>query len=204
MIVEPESAGSSEQPRPTSADQPASPAGPAQDAANSASDAKPAGSASDAKSAGAAPEAKPAGSAPDPEPAGSAPNERPAGSTPSAPSGGSAADASVEDSLIPIDLFAKIDLRVATVLHVEPHPNADRLLKLQIDLGSERRQLVAGLASHYRPEDLIGKQIIVVANLKPAKLRGELSQGMLLAASDADGVAILRPERPMAPGSQVR
>ena len=168
MIVEPESAGSSEQPRPTSADQPVSPAGPAQDAANSASDAKPAGSA------------------------------------PSAPSAGSAADASVEDSLIPIDLFAKIDLRVATVLHVEPHPNADRLLKLQIDLGSERRQLVAGLASHYRPEDLIGKQIIVVANLKPAKLRGELSQGMLLAASDADGVAILRPERPMAPGSQVR
>lgn len=145
--------------------------------------------------------ASPAGSAPDAKPAGSPADAKPGGS---APSRGSDPDASGEDSLIPIDLFAKVDLRIATVLHVEPHPNADRLLKLQIDLGSERRQLVAGLASHYRPEDLIGKQIVVVANLKPAKLRGELSQGMLLAASDPDGVAILRPERAMAPGSQVR
>lgn len=133
-------------------------------------------------------------------------SSEPSRPNPTDPSASSAppADSAAEDSLIPIDLFAKVDLRIATVLQVEPHPNADRLLKLQIDLGSERRQLVAGIASHYRPEDLIGKQIVVVANLKPAKLRGELSQGMLLAASDADGVAILTPERAMAPGSQVR
>ncbi len=104
---------------------------------------------------------------------------------------------------ISIDDFAKVKLRVARILEVEPHPNADRLLKMQIDLGDERRQLVAGLASHYSPEDLVGRQIVVVANLKPAKLRGELSQGMLLAASDGDGVAILTPARPVAPGASV-
>ncbi|MCA9726516.1 MAG: methionine--tRNA ligase subunit beta [Candidatus Eisenbacteria bacterium] len=149
------------------------------------------------------------------ESAGSGPAE-PASSTPSssssppessAPASGAAPDstpAANEDALISIDAFARADLRVAQVLHVEPHPNADRLLKLQIDLGSERRQLVAGLAAYYKPEDLIGKQIVVVANLKPAKLRGEVSQGMLLAGSDEEGVAILMPARPMAPGSKVR
>jgi methionyl-tRNA synthetase len=107
---------------------------------------------------------------------------------------------------IPIDIseFARIDLRVARVLEVEPHPNAERLLKLKIDLGSETRQLVAGLAEHYRPEDLVGQQIVVVANLKPARLRGELSEGMLLAAADESGVAVLTPARPMAPGAKVR
>lgn len=161
------------------------------------------------ESAGSNEESRPTAGDQFASPAGSTRDVKPAGSPADAQPGGSAAsdsdaDATGEDSLIPIDLFAKVDLRIATVLHVEPHPNADRLLKLQIDLGSERRQLVAGLASHYRPEDLIGKQIVVVANLKPAKLRGELSQGMLLAASDGEGVAILRPERAMAPGSQVR
>ena len=117
---------------------------------------------------------------------------------------GEAKKASEDENLISIDSFARVDLRVARVLQVEPHPNADRLLKLQIDLGDERRQLVAGLAAHYRPEELIGKQIIVVANLEPAKLRGEVSQGMLLAASDEEGVSILMPERPMTPGSRVR
>ena len=105
--------------------------------------------------------------------------------------------------LISIDDFARLELRVARVLAVEPHPNADRLLRLQIDLGDERRQLVAGLAQHYSPEDLVGREIVIVANLKPAKLRGELSQGMLLAASDEDGVAILTPCRPVSPGSRV-
>lgn len=123
---------------------------------------------------------------------------------PPAQPAGPSEQAATSSQPVTIDLFAKIDLRVATVLHVEPHPNADRLLKLQIDLGSERRQLVAGLAAHYRPEDLIGKQIVVVANLVPAKLRGEMSQGMLLAASDSEGVAILMPARPMIPGSQIR
>lgn len=109
-----------------------------------------------------------------------------------------------DDGLIDIDLFARIDLRVARVLTVEPHPNAERLLKMTIDLGSETRQLVAGIAQHYKPEDLLGQQIVVVANLKPARLRGEISQGMLLAASDETGVAVLMPARPMAPGSKIR
>lgn len=110
----------------------------------------------------------------------------------------------VEDPKISIEDFLKVDLRVGRVLEVLPHPNADRLLRLQVDMGSERRQLVAGLAEHYSPEDLIGRQVVVVANLKPAKLRGEVSEGMLLAAADDSGVFLLAPESPVAPGSQVR
>jgi methionyl-tRNA synthetase len=92
---------------------------------------------------------------------------------------------------ITYDDFAKLDFRVATVLAAEPHPNADRLLKLQIDLGPlGPRQICAGVKAYYKPEDLIGKQIIVVANLEPRKIRGEDSNGMLLAASVKDGEAI--------------
>lgn len=109
-----------------------------------------------------------------------------------------------DSGIIGIQEFARIDLRVARVLSVEPHPNAERLLKLKIDLGTETRQLVAGLAQHYQPEDLLGQQIVVVANLAPARLRGELSEGMLLAASDETGVTVLTVARPMAPGSKVR
>src|SRR5579862_4870715 len=85
---------------------------------------------------------------------------------------------------IKYDDFAKLELRVATVLECKPHPNADKLLILQIDLGSEKRQICAGLRLHYQPEQLVGKQIIVVANLEPRTMRGEISQGMLLAATD--------------------
>ncbi len=105
--------------------------------------------------------------------------------------------------LLGIGEFARLELRAAKVLEAGPHPNADRLLKLQIDLGSEQRQLVAGIAASYRPEELVGRTIVVVANLKPARLRGELSQGMLLAASDGDVVSLLVPDRPVAPGSVV-
>ena len=81
--------------------------------------------------------------------------------------------------------FAKLDLRVATVTSAEDHPNADKLLKLQLDDGSGTpRQICAGVKAHYNAEDLVGKQIIVVANLAPRELRGETSHGMLLAASD--------------------
>src|SRR5712671_7793296 len=88
-------------------------------------------------------------------------------------------------SLIKYDDFAKLELRVATVLECKPHANADKLLVLQIDLGAERRQICAGLRQHYQPEQLVGKQIVVVANLAPRTMRGEISQGMLLAATDA-------------------
>src|SRR3954466_2007905 len=85
---------------------------------------------------------------------------------------------------IQFDDFAKVELRVATVLECKAHPNADKLLVLQIDLGTEKRQICAGLRQHYHPEQLVGKQIVVVANLAPRTMRGEVSQGMLLAATD--------------------
>lgn len=105
---------------------------------------------------------------------------------------------------IGIDEFAKVELRVATVIAAEPHPKADRLLILKIDLGDEERQLVAGIRAHYTPEELVGKQIVVVANLQPAVLRGVESQGMLLAASDGEKVIVLSPEKPIAAGAKVR
>jgi methionine--tRNA ligase beta chain len=105
--------------------------------------------------------------------------------------------------MITIDDFRKVELRIATVKAAEPHPNADRLMVLQVDLGGEERQICAGIRNHYTPEDLLGKQIVVVANLEPAKLRGLESQGMLLAASDDGRVIILTPERPVQPGAKV-
>jgi methionyl-tRNA synthetase len=104
---------------------------------------------------------------------------------------------------IGIDDFGKIDLRVATVVNAEPVPKAKKLLKLDIDLG-ERRTIVAGIAEHYTPESLIGRQIIVVANLKPAKLMGILSQGMLLAAGDDAGPVLITPDKAVARGVALR
>src|SRR5438105_11234160 len=100
--------------------------------------------------------------------------ELPNASTPPAPA----------SNAITYDDFAKLELRVATVLDCKPHPNADKLLVLQIDLGTEKRQICAGLRLHYQPEQLIGKQIVVVANLEPRTMRGEPSQGMLIASTD--------------------
>ena len=110
------------------------------------------------------------------------------------------------DQFVTIDDFAKIHLRVATIVEAKPHPNADKLLVLQVDLGSDRRQICAGIRAHYPPEQLVGKQIVVVANLAPRPLRGEMSQGMLLAASDpATGkVIIISPSDPCTPGSGVK
>ncbi len=105
--------------------------------------------------------------------------------------------------MISIDEFRKIEIKVATIKHAEPHPNADRLMVLKIDLGSEQRQLVAGIKGHYAAEDLIGRQIVVVANLEPAKLRGIESQGMLLAATDNDKIVLLNPEKLVSPGARV-
>ena len=84
---------------------------------------------------------------------------------------------------ITIDDFMKVELRVAQVMEVEPVKKADKLLKLQLDLGYEKRQVVSGIAEYYKPEELVGKKVICVTNLKPVKLRGELSQGMILAGS---------------------
>ncbi|MGE5609464.1 MAG: methionine--tRNA ligase subunit beta [Bacillota bacterium] len=107
---------------------------------------------------------------------------------------------------ISYDDFAKLELRIATVLECKLHPNADKLLVLQIDLGTEKRQICAGLRAHYQPEQLVGKQIVVVANLDSRHMRGEISQGMLLATTDsANGrVVIVSPTDTVAPGSIVK
>ena len=105
--------------------------------------------------------------------------------------------------MISIDEFRKVELKIATIKSADPHPNADKLMVLQIDLGAEERQICAGIRSHYTAEELVGKQIVVVANLETATLRGLESQGMLLAASDEGRVIILTPEKPVPAGSTV-
>lgn len=108
-------------------------------------------------------------------------------------------------SEITIEDFLKVQLRVGRVLEAEPLEGSDKLMKLQVVLGEEQRQIVAGIRAGYTPEDLIGRQVVVVANLKPAKLRGADSQGMLLAAVDSDGKAILlQPDRESPEGALVR
>jgi len=105
--------------------------------------------------------------------------------------------------MISIEDFRKVELRVATIKSAEPHPNADRLMVLQVDLGDQQRQICAGIRGQYAPEELLGKQIVVVVNLETAKLRGLDSEGMLLAASDDGRVIILTPEKSVAAGAKV-
>ena len=95
-------------------------------------------------------------------------------------------------------------MRVARIEEAERVEGADRLLRLQISLGDEKRQLVAGIAEHYETDALIGRQIVVVANLEPATIRGVESQGMLLAASGDQGLALLAPDGDIADGAEVR
>ena len=121
---------------------------------------------------------------------------------------------------IDFEHFSKLDLRVATVTACEAHPNADKLLKVTLDDGTEEgRQVCAGVKAWYEPESLVGKQVVIVANLEPRKLRGEISQGMILAASelktepdpDAEGkpgpeerdVGVVTIDKPVTPGSRV-
>ncbi len=117
----------------------------------------------------------------------------------------SASPEKVSQEKISIDEFGRLDLRVAKVLEAEAIPGATRLLKLIVDLGSEKRQLVAGIAEVYQPESLVGRTIIVVANLKPVRLRGVESDGMLLAAQPPDGKPVLATfDESVPPGSKVR
>ncbi|MFT5366953.1 MAG: methionyl-tRNA synthetase [Candidatus Latescibacterota bacterium] len=109
-----------------------------------------------------------------------------------------------KEDLISFKEFQKLKLRVARIESAEKVEGADRLLKLQISLGDEKRQLVAGIAQHYETETLVGKQIVIVANLEPAKIRGVESQGMLLAASDGSGLTLLSPEGEISDGAEVR
>ena len=99
--------------------------------------------------------------------------------------------APTSDGKITIDDFAKVELRVALVKVAEKVPNADKLLRLEVDLGTEQRQILAGIAESYAPESLIGRKVVIVANLAPRKMRGLESNGMIVAASPEGGKAVL-------------
>lgn len=104
---------------------------------------------------------------------------------------------------IDISYFKNVKLKVAQILSARKVPETDKLMELRISLGDEERTLVAGIALAYSPDELPGKYIIVVSNLKPAKLKGITSQGMLLAARDATGLSLLTIDRPVSPGSLI-
>lgn len=107
-------------------------------------------------------------------------------------------------STITIDDFKKVVLKVGKVLEASAHTNANKLLVLKVDLGGgEVRQVVSGIKQWYAPEQLVGKSVVLVANLQPAQLRGVESQGMVLAATSGDQVILLSPEKEAAPGSKV-
>ncbi|MDE7407172.1 MAG: methionine--tRNA ligase subunit beta, partial [Muribaculaceae bacterium] len=106
---------------------------------------------------------------------------------------------------VDFDIFCKCDLRVGTVLECERVPKADKLLKFLIDDGLEQRTIVSGIAKYYKPEDLVGKQVCFIANLPPRKLKGVVSQGMILSAENADGsLVVMGPTAPVVPGAQVK
>ena len=107
--------------------------------------------------------------------------------------------------LITLDDFKKVELKLAKVIAAERVPKSEKLLKIQVEIGSEKRQVVAGIAQHYKPEDLVGKLIVVVANLQPAKLMGQESQGMLLAATDSAGkLAVLTVADSLESGAPIK
>lgn len=106
--------------------------------------------------------------------------------------------------MINIDDFKKLELKVAKIKEVRGHPDADKLYVIVIDLGDKIKQVVAGIKGSYRTEDLVGKQVVVVDNLEPALLRGVESQGMILAASDETGIAIITTDREVKLGSIVK
>jgi methionyl-tRNA synthetase len=108
------------------------------------------------------------------------------------------------DDRISIEDFMKVELRVAKILEAERVPKSKKLVKMLIDAGSERRTIVAGIAEAYEPEQLVGKTVVIVANLKPAKLMGIESNGMVLAASPDGGHPLVINAEPAAPGTRVR
>lgn len=111
----------------------------------------------------------------------------------------------LEKPLISLDEFQRIDLRIATVVNAERIPNASKLLKIELLVGSDRRTVVAGIAEEYEPSSLIGRQVVYLANLEPKKLRGVESQGMILAAETPEGTAILlQPDKEAPSGAQIR
>ncbi len=103
-----------------------------------------------------------------------------------------------------IDDFKKLDLRVAEIIRVEPHPNADRLWLVWVRIGAEERQVIAGIRKFYTAEELVGKKVVVVANLEPAVIRGIESNGMILAASTDNELTLISPEKNIPTGAVVK
>ncbi len=132
------------------------------------------------------------------------PETTPGGDAPAAPAPEAAAQPEGV-ALCTFDDFAKIRLTAAEIVAAEPHPKADKLIKLQIRLGDRQKQICAGIRAFYSPEELVGRRIVVVDNLEPRKLRGELSNGMLLAAHGPDGsISLVTLDKPDFPtGGQV-
>ena len=106
--------------------------------------------------------------------------------------------------MITFDEFKNLDLKVARIIEVGDHPNADKLYIVKIDLGDEKKEVVAGIKKAYKPDELKGKLVIVVANLAPLAIRGVESNGMILAAQDGDSLAVVTPDKDVAPGSIVK
>jgi methionine--tRNA ligase beta chain len=132
-------------------------------------------------------------------------NSNPATDSPVPPSTTPAnAPAEIKPATVAYEHFAQLDLRVARVLEVREHPNANKLLLLKVKVGDLEKQIVAGIRGHYEPAALVGRLIVVVNNLAPAVIRGEESNGMLLAASDGTSVVLLQPDRQIAEGSKVK
>ena len=110
----------------------------------------------------------------------------------------------METNVIKFEEFKKLDLRIAKITEAEEVEGSEKLLKLEVDLGGEKRQLVAGIRQFYSPQDIIGREIVVVANLEPRKLMGIESQGMLLAADIEGRPVLLRPDEEVPPGNKIR
>ena len=125
---------------------------------------------------------------------------QPTATAPTSPS----VPASPAQPQITIDEFMKIQLKTAKVLSAERVPKSEKLIKLHVSLGTEQRQIVAGIGKKYEPDALVGKTIVIVANLKPAKLMGIESQGMILAAGDTDVQGLLTIQEEVDPGTQVK
>ena len=106
--------------------------------------------------------------------------------------------------MITFDDFKKLELRTAKIVDVKDHPDADRLYVIEVEIAQEKRQVVAGIKSSYQPEDLIGKSVVVVVNLEPATIRGVESNGMILAASDENGLSVLTLDKDVLSGSLVK
>ncbi|MDP4007382.1 MAG: methionine--tRNA ligase subunit beta [bacterium] len=106
--------------------------------------------------------------------------------------------------MISFEQFKEVELKVGEIVLAEAVEGSEKLLRLKVSLGAEERQIIAGIAKQYTPEELVGKQIVIVANLEPKEMMGQESQGMLLAADTPEGPVLLVPERPAPPGAPIR